>query len=237
MDISSTDFAVAFLFGLIPALFWLWFWLREDNKHPEPYLLIAISFIAGMAVVPLVLPLQKMAIDLYDGSNVMFVWVIIEEVLKYVAALFVILWNKAVDEAIDPIIYMITIALGFAALENTLFILNPLTNGEYSTAAITGSFRFLGSTLLHVLSSATIGVLLALAFYKSASTKLIYGTVGLFIAVLLHALFNFFIMESSGEGILIIFLFVWMGIIMLFLLFEKIKLLESTKKPSSRKRI
>ncbi len=234
---ESTIFAFAFLISLIPALFWLWFWLREDKKNPEPFLLIAIAFIAGMAVVPVALPLQKLALDLYSGTNVMFVWVIIEEVLKFTAALFVILWNKAVDEAIDPIIYMIAIALGFAALENTLFILNPITDGEYIDAAVTSSFRFLGSTLLHVLASATIGILIALAFYRSTGTKLFYATIGLFIAIVLHALFNFFIMEASGEGILIIFLFVWMGVIALFLLFEKIKLIESSQKPSSRKRI
>lgn len=232
---ESTVFATAFLVSLIPALFWLWFWLREDRKNPEPYLLILVSFIAGMAVVPLALPLQEAVIDLYSDSNLMLVWVIIEEALKYFVALVVILWNKAVDEPIDYVIYMIAIALGFATLENTLFTLNPLSAGEYATAAVTGSFRFLGATLLHVLASATIGVMIALAFYRSASVKLIYGTVGLFIAVLLHALFNFFIMDATGEGILIIFLFVWMGIIVLFLLFEKIKLLESSQKPSSRK--
>ena len=232
---EMTDFAIAFLFGLIPALFWLWFWLREDKDKPEPYFLIAISLIAGMAVVPIALPLQKLAIDVYDGQNLVLVWVIIEEVLKYGAALFVILWNKAVDEPIDYIIYMITIALGFAALENALFILNPLSLGEYTTVAVTGSFRFLGATLLHVLASATIGVMIAFAFYKSDITKVIYGTIGLFIAVLLHALFNFFIMDANGGGILIIFLFVWMGIITLFLLFEKIKLLEKLHIPFKRK--
>lgn len=234
-QIASNDFAVAFLFSLIPAIFWLWFWLREDRKNPEPILLIIITFIAGMMVVPLVLPLQKLAIDLYSGSNIMFIWVIIEEVLKYTAALIIILWNKAVDEPIDYIIYMIAIALGFAALENTLFILKPFSLEEYSTVAVTGSFRFLGATLLHVLASATIGMFLAFAFFKSASIKLLYGTIGLSIAILLHALFNFFIMDASGGGILIIFLFVWMGIIMLFLLFEKIKLLESSHLPLSRK--
>lgn len=232
---GSTHFALAFLTGLIPALFWLWFWLREDHKKPEPILLIIITFIAGMMVVPAALPLQKMAMDLYDGNNLVLVWVFIEEVLKYAAALLVILWNKAVDEPIDYIIYMITIALGFAALENTLFILNPLSLSEYTTVAVTGSFRFLGATLLHVLASATIGVLLAFSFYKSGLKKLIYGTVGLFIAILLHALFNFFIMEASGGGILIIFLFVWMGIVVLFLLFEKIKLLELSQLPLTRK--
>jgi RsiW-degrading membrane proteinase PrsW (M82 family) len=232
---GSTHFALAFLVSLIPALFWLWFWLREDNKKPEPVLLIIITFIAGMAVVPAALPLQKIAIDLYDGQNLILAWVFIEEILKYTAALLVIFWNKAVDEPIDYIIYMIAIALGFAALENTLFVLNPLTLDEYLTAAVTGSFRFLGSTLLHVLASATIGVFLAFAFYKSSMQKIVYGMFGLFMAILLHALFNFFIMDASGGGILIIFLFVWMGIVVLFLLFEKIKLLETSHLPLSRK--
>src|SRR3990167_10269335 len=79
---ASTDFAIAFLAGLIPILFWLWFWLHEDRPRPEPIILIIITFLAGMMVVPIALPLQKMAIDLYTGNNVMFVWVIIEEVLK-----------------------------------------------------------------------------------------------------------------------------------------------------------
>ncbi|MEZ4104648.1 MAG: PrsW family glutamic-type intramembrane protease [Candidatus Paceibacterota bacterium] len=222
---------IAFLIGLLPALFWLWFWLREDKKNPEPYLLIAISFIAGMAVVPLALPLQEMALGLYSGSNVILVWVIIEEVLKYTAALLVVLWNREVNEPIDPIIYMIVIALGFSALENTLFSINPLSYGEYQMAAINSSFRFLGATLLHVLSSATVGVMLALAFYRSSAIKLLYGTIGLFIAILLHALFNFFIMDASGEGVLVIFLFVWAGIVILFLLFEKIKLIKTNQKP------
>ena len=241
MDISITsqDFAFAFLFGLIPALFWLWFWLREDKKKPEPLLLIAITFIAGMAVVPAVLPLQKIAIELYTGSNLVLAWVVIEEVLKYAAALIVIFWNKAVDEPIDFIIYLITIALGFAALENALFMLGPLAQDAYSTVAVTGSFRFLGATLLHVLASGTIGIALAFAFYKSTKAKLLYGTIGLFIAILLHALFNFFIIQSSEpgkeNGVLMVLLFVWMGIIVLFLLFEKIKLLELSHKPLLRK--
>jgi protease PrsW len=239
LQIASQDFAFAFLFGLIPALFWLWFWLREDKKKPEPILLIIITFIAGMAVVPAALPLQKLAIEAYSGANVMFAWVIIEEVLKYAAALLVIFWNKAVDEPIDFIIYLITIALGFAALENTLFMLTPLALDEYTTVAVTGSFRFLGATLLHILASATIGILLALAFYKTIGQKLLYGTVGLFLAILLHGLFNFFIMRASEpgkeNGVLLVLLFVWMGIILLFLLFEKIKLLELSHKPLFRK--
>lgn len=232
--VNSTIFAIAFLGGLIPALFWLWFWLREDRNRPEPFILIAITFIAGMAVVPIALPLQKFACDAMQsgacypaGDNLMALWVIIEEVLKYAVALIVILWHREVDEPIDMVIYMVVIALGFAALENALFIFKPLGEGAYLDSALAGTFRFIGATLLHVLASGTVGIALALAFYKSTFTRLLYATVGLFIAIVLHALFNFFIMDASGETILGVFLFVWMGIIMLFLLFEKVKLLES----------
>ena len=84
----------------------------------------------------------------------------------------------------------------------------------------------MGATLLHVLASGTVGVFLALTYYRSKLTQVIAGTFGLFMAIVLHALFNFFIMDASGGTILIVFLFVWMGIIILFLLFEKIKILE-----------
>lgn len=231
MFADTNVYLTAFAIGLIPTLFWLWFWLRQDKKNPEPPLLVAISFIAGMAVVPLALPLQEAAMGLYQNNNLVLVWAAIEEVLKYLVALVVILWNKDVDEPLDPIIYMIAIALGFAALENTLFVFHFVQDNDFIFATVTGSFRFLGSTLLHLLASAAIGVALALSFYSSHFVKILYSLAGLFIAVLLHALFNFFIMnlrEGEEDKILLIFLGVWIGIIILFLLFEKVKKIKHT---------
>jgi len=224
---TSINFAIAFLGGIVPAIFWLWFWLREDKERPEPYTLIILAFISGMLVVPLALPLQKLALELFQDFELILVWVIIEETLKYAVALIVVLWHKAVDEPLDLIIYMIAIALGFAALENALFMFNPLVAGDYINSIVTGNFRFLGATLLHVLASGTVGAFLAITYYKSNLIKVIAGTFGLFVAIVLHALFNFFIMDASGETILGVFLFVWMGVIILFLVFEKIKLIEA----------
>lgn len=226
IEISPAIFAIAFVSGLVPALFWLWFWLREDKQNPEPLRMIIFTFVAGMAVVPLALPLQKLSIEIYSNANLVWSWVIIEEVLKYSLAVTSILWNKAVDEPIDMIIYMITIALGFASLENALFLIAPLQTGDYLNSTLTGSFRFLGATLLHILASGTVGVFLAFSFYKSNIIKILYGMIGLCLAIVLHALFNFFIMDTNGKIILLIFLFVWIGIIILFLIFEKVKQLK-----------
>lgn len=226
INLTPFEFAITFLAGLIPALFWLWFWLREDKAHPEPRALIVTSFIAGMLIVALVLPLQEFAMKRFQGDNLVFVWVIIEEVLKYSAALIVVLWNRAVDEPIDAIIYMITIALGFSALENALYISNPLSSGDYVSSFVTGNFRFLGATLLHVLASGTVGISMALVYYKRSVVKVLVASFGLFVAIMLHAFYNFSIMDAGGNTILGVFMFVWMGIIVLFILFEKVKLLE-----------
>lgn len=223
---ESVYVAVAFTAGLLPALFWLWFWLREDSYHPEPKRLIASAFITGMLIVPPVLYLEKEAMALYTDNSLVVVWVMIEEILKYSGALIVVLWNKAVDEPIDTIIYMISIALGFAALENALFIFNPLSSGEYTNALITGSFRFLGSTLLHTLASGTVGIFMALAFYKRDFIKIFLATFGLLVAIILHALFNLFIMYASGQTVLVVFMFVWIGIVILMLSFEIAKMIE-----------
>lgn len=224
---QSVNVSIAFLGGMIPALFWLWFWLREDKARPEPKSLILSAFISGMAIVPIVLYLQKYALERYTGMELIFVWVIIEEVIKYSAALIVVLWNRAVDEPIDTIIYMITIALGFSSLENALFIFTPLENGNITESILTGNFRFLGATLLHVLASGTVGATMALAFYTRKSFKIMWASFGLCLAIVLHALFNYFIMDSSnGETILTVFLFVWMGIIALLIVFEKVKKME-----------
>ncbi len=176
---QSTHFAFAFLGGLIPALFWLWFWLREDRERPEPLLLIAVAFIGGMMVVPIALPLQQLAMNSYNGFTLNFVWVIIEEFLKYGIALMIILWNRAVDEPIDVIIYMIAVALGFASLENALFIFNAMNDTSTATSLVTGKLRFMGPTLLQVLASGTVGVCVAFAYYSNNLTKVAAGLFGL----------------------------------------------------------
>ena len=57
--IEAKTLILAIAGGLLPALFWLWFWLREDSEHPEPKILITLTFILGMITVVIVVPIQR----------------------------------------------------------------------------------------------------------------------------------------------------------------------------------
>ena len=210
--------------GILPALAWLWFWRREDSKHPEPRKLIALAFLAGMVTVALVIPVEKFVAPYLATTTAIFMaWSVIEEVFKYLAARVTVLWRRDDDEPIDPVIYMVTVALGFAAAENTLFLLSPLSGDTVLQTVMTGNLRFVGATLLHVLSSAVIGLMLGLAFYKSARVRRLSAFAGVILASLLHAAFNFFILNTAETDLLRTFVFVWIGVVALIAALEYVK--------------
>jgi len=214
----------AFLGGLLPSFIWLYFLLREDARHPEPHSLIAFTFIAGMLAVPLALPLEQYAkIHLTGDFQVFTAWALIEEVLKYIMVAVLILWRRAVDEAPDYVIYMITVALGFAAAENMLFLLSPLMDGDIASSLFTGNVRFLGSSLLHVVASAVIGFSLAFSVKSSPSVRVTAAWLGLILAVALHTSFNTLIINQGTSATLIAFFLVWMVAVIFFAAFEVLK--------------
>ncbi len=222
MEIEIIIYAT--LGGLLPAILWAWFWNRQDKLNPEPKRLIILTFIAGMVTVPLVIPAQKMALTIFaHTTTIVIIWAAIEEIAKFAVAYFVVLGRREVDEPIDPVVYMLTLALGFAAAENALFLIDPITNSDVLDSILTGNFRFLGATLLHVLTSSIIGVAIALSFWKNKLTKVATITVGVILSICLHGMFNFFILNGENGTLLYTFFFVWLGLVFLLLAFEKIK--------------
>ena len=210
--------------GILPALAWLWFWLREDSKHPEPRRLIALAFVAGMISVAVAVPTEKFVQGFLPSITLIFMaWSVIEELLKYLFAYGTVLRRSENDEPIDPVIYMVTVALGFAAAENTLFLLSPIAGNTPHEIFLTGNLRFIGATLLHVISSAAIGVCIGATFYKKKSVRRYATLVGVILACLLHASFNFFILQAPEETLLRTFSFVWVGVIALLAVLEYIK--------------
>ncbi|HEY4477937.1 MAG TPA: PrsW family glutamic-type intramembrane protease [Candidatus Paceibacterota bacterium] len=215
---------LAFLGGMVPALLWLWFWLKQEEKRKEPSTMITAVFILGMLAVIVTIPIQKYLHTLMTSSEAEIVlWAAAEELLKLLAVMVLLYRNKEIDQPIDWAIYFVTVGLGFAALENALFLITPLSLGQDTVTLLTGSLRYLGSTLLHGVTSGLIGIGLGLSFFMSKSWKKIYLLGGIVFATGLHSIFNFFIIKNDGADFLRVFAFLWVVTVVVMLLFEKVR--------------
>ncbi len=214
----------AILGGALPAILWLWFWLyQEDNDDPEPIGLIVIAFIIGGIMVLVAMWMEKSTLSFVkDNTTQIIVWAAIEELLKLIGISFILFGNNIIKKPIDYPMYFIATALGFAALENVLYLIQPLNTSGSIVGMLTGNLRFLGSTLLHAIASGMIGSALGLSFYLQ-KYKIGYLLIGITSAIVLHSIFNFFIMKGGGGNFLSVFGFLWIVAIINILIFEKIK--------------
>jgi RsiW-degrading membrane proteinase PrsW (M82 family) len=215
---------IAVLSGVIPTLLWLRFWLNEDRERSEPRVLIFLCFLIGGLGVLLATPLEKFVAGIItDRTTSIAIWASIEEIIKYFSVSIIAFGTSALDEPIDYPMYLIAGALGFAAVENTFFLIKPILAGEATISFITGNLRFLGSTLLHAVTSALIGIFLGLAFYETKAVRKIYFIFGMIGAIALHTVFNFFIMDNEHKNMWNVFGFLWVIGIIIVLLLEKLK--------------
>jgi RsiW-degrading membrane proteinase PrsW (M82 family) len=257
VDINITTLIYALIGGILPAIVWLIFWLKEDKEKPEPKLMIIIAFIGGIIAVFCSLYFEKLSSEINirnllsgDFLKPLLIWLehissqekiilnrliiviffapIIEEFFKFIIAYFIVLRSKDDDEAIDPMIYMITVALGFAAVENMLFLIDPLTKGQITNSVLTGNMRFIGATLLHTVSSVTVGMFIGFNFFNKRMSRFGWTLTGLVCAIITHALFNFF-MVGNARGSLMALEIIWVAVIIVLLAFEKIKKIKLEK--------
>jgi RsiW-degrading membrane proteinase PrsW (M82 family) len=211
-------------FGIAPAIIWLLFYLRKD-AHPESKKMVLKMFFYGMlavivaAIIEVALfftlgkyffpgiNLEGFSIGLDpENFNLTFFLIeqfiiiaLVEELCKFFIVKFKVLNHPEFDEPVDAMLYMIIVALGFAALENVLY-LQSLEQPYIFDMALLSSFRFLGANFLHALCSGIVGYFLAISILECKG-RFIAILKGIIIAVMLHGLFNISIMKV-GRGII-----------------------------------
>ena len=191
------------LFGFLPSVIWLAFYLRKD-AHPEPKSMVLKVFFFGMLIAFPTALIEIMLFKCLDAFHFSFFFAtainmfiavaLVEELMKYAVIKQKVIKNKEFDEPIDAMIYMIIVALGFAAVENIL-ILSSLS-GFFEVYTIS-RLRFVGATFLHALCSATIGYFIALWYFRKKSFNFVIF--GAFIAIVCHGLYNFSVAAIHGE--------------------------------------
>ena len=167
---------------------------------------------------------EKYTVNLIPSTTSLYiVWAVIEEILKFGVVYFIAIRGKYTYEPIDVMIYCVTVALGFAALENALFVLLPISKGDILNSIHMGNLRFIGAALLHVVSSTTIGFALGYEYYRGKLAKSLAVLVGIVIAIAMHAAFNLAIINSDMSDILKTFAWIWAAVIIIIIFFEEIK--------------
>lgn len=218
--------------GLLPSLLWLFYYLRKDC-HPEPKTILAKTFLMGIIISPIAILLQLGFVQLSlifstnifsQNSSSFFMWAaLVEEVVKYSVVALIVLRDPAFDEPVDAMIYMITAALGFAAIENILVMFRIIPDGANAALGI-WALRATGATILHALSSALLGYFLAMSwFFQDHRKKLVI--VGVSIATLFHMTFNVFlsIFENRLTGLLYSTSLLVIMAFLISILFDKIR--------------
>ena len=198
------------LFGILPSMAWLFYYLRKDS-HPEPKGMIIKIFLWGALITIPVFFIQIGMRRILDGFELssftysLIYWFLIisltEEIFKYLVIRLRVVGSPHLDEPVDFMIYMIVAALGFAAVENVLYLFAPIEGLAFNTivnrAVVVSIIRFIGATFLHTLCSAVIGYAIAIS-YCDMKNKFLEIGLGIFTAVLLHGLYDFSIMTLDG---------------------------------------
>lgn len=199
-ETRAGDVSLAVIVGLAfaPALFWFWFFARRD-RNPEPAGLLLRTFLWGaLMVIPaglLQVFLESVASSAFGvgiGSSLLLLVVgPIEEVSKFIAARSIVK-NKAFDEPVDGLIYATAAALGFATLENVLYMLQEGAGIILLRGPI--------STLGHILFALPWGYAMAFKRFQTQNSGRWILRRGLLLGALLHGLFDVFLIGGGTMG-------------------------------------
>ena len=214
--------------GVLPTFLWLWFWLAAEDDHQHSKGLFMLVYIGGMLGVMVLLPLKPLVQGLHPTtSQVTVLYAALEELTKFLMVALIAFSYSTVTEPTDYTIYLVTGALGFSALENTLYLINPLMqNTDLTSLIATGNLRFFGATVLHTMSVAIVGIMLGLAYSSNWFWKFIHTIIGLALAITLHTAFNYFIMQGTRQGTTIAIAGIWSVVVVIILIFDRLKTME-----------
>ncbi len=213
--------------ALAPILVILIYIYVRDKFNKEPFWLLFLSLLGGMfSVIPVIIAgifINKFLPPFIDSENPFFLAFFqagfIEELFKYLVVVLLVWKSKHFDEEFDGIIYAVYVSMGFALVENILYVFGS----EHSL--IIGLTRAVTAVPAHAIFAIAMGYYLGLAKFKPQKLKL-YFILAFVVAWLMHGVYDYIIMSKVPIllSVFIIYL-IWMY----FYGFKKIKELAKLK--------
>lgn len=193
-----------FLLAIAPAMLIVLYIYFKDKFEKEPIGFLFKNFLMGAFVsvfITLILStLLNSFFQLTDTKSIFqqfikafFIVAFVEEFSKYIIVKYFAQKNKEFNEPFDGIVYAVVVAMGFAALENVLYVF------QYGVS--TGVLRAFSAVPAH----ATFGILMGYFMGKAKFSKqrIFHNFSGLFMATLFHGAYDFFLFLNFIPGIAI----------------------------------
>ncbi len=210
-------------------LFWFVYFNIKDRYKPEPRRLLLRTFILGILSGGLTLGIYRVleligisTDNVFELSQSLLRCILliglVEEGVKFMVARLIVFRWKSFDEFIDGMVYASALAIGFAGLEN--FIYMPYLSWPLQLT------RTLSSPLTHSLWAIIWGLGISRAFFLTNSRikRFFWQSGTLLLSAVLHGLYDFFLLSYEktylASGIV---LAVWIFLIVRVSRFNRIK--------------
>lgn len=176
----------------------------KDKHEPEPLSLLLISFLYGCASIFVTLiisyPLDVLLALRIDSvvdqfANAFFKVALVEEFSKFVFIRFILYRNKNFNEPFDGIVYAIMVGMGFATLENVLYV--------FQFGFTTGIVRMFTAVPAHATFAILMGYFLGKAKFTHRR-EIAYSITALLVATAFHGAYDYFLFISFIPGL-------WLG--------------------------
>lgn len=193
--------------AILPVLLLATFVYRKDSYQKEPIGMLFKAFFFGcLSVIPAIF-LEQFLTDAYMGPSPSWIegaytgYIVAgcsEELSKLLLLLLAVWRSRHFDEYFDGIVYAAFVGLGFAGLENIMYVFNQT---DFTTSFMTGSMRALLSVPGHFLFAVVMGYYFARAkFEPEHRGGMLFKA--FFFPMLLHGTFDALLMipEAMGES-------------------------------------
>lgn len=195
------------LASLAPVIIILFYIYFRDKYEKEPLRMLVKALLAGVLIILPVIFVEQWLSALSPfsekvGAAAWHAFVVAgttEELFKYLA-LYLLIWKSpSFNEKFDGIVYAVFVSLGFAAVENVMYVID----GGIQTAAI----RAVTAVPAHAIFGVTMGYYLGIAhMYKELKKQYLLKAIA--IPVLLHGIYDFILMVEVGWLLILFFPYV-----------------------------
>ena len=192
---------ITFISAVLPVFVILYFIYRKDKNQPEPTGKLIKTFFAGcLSILPAALMESGLSLFAPDASQVpvmngvytgFAVAGFCEELCKLLLLLLVVWRSQYFDEYFDGIVYAVYLSMGFACVENVMYVFG---NEDAMSVALA---RGVLAVPAHFLIAVTMGYYVSLAKFDPQH-KLKHLSLALIYPVLLHGTYDSLLMVSEN---------------------------------------